>query len=366
MRDGKRLKIRYPECDVRHCMSLSNADISEYTMKRIINSYESVDNILSRCDGLSVRKMLDIGCGSGFDSFAFGRYFDNVLAIDKSRQAIAEAKRIAKSAKVSNVAFKCMRTEHFFPSRQFDFVFCNLMSHNVNSRRELLRLISGSINSHGWLFYSEVTEGYPMMEIHRAILRRDGRELVNRMYQVVRGFIGKSGFRFFISGTGGSQLESLGLQVVGRKVEAWNGVPFSEYLLCNKVEGPSEKIKGLSDIDYYDLPDQFAKIRYLFNEYLSSRPAKGFTEVQRLRISRFAEDTSNRFAPFSLVLLMLDIVKNSVLPFSLFSGRTGLVLLTRVIRSLDESDWVELNELSRCFIKLTRAVSGLDENVLQN
>lgn len=360
MKGKLKLEIKHPECDVRDCLSANDADFNPYTIKRVTDSYELIENILSKCDGLKTGKALDIGCGSGFDSFAFGLYFDHVLAIDKSRQAIAEAKRVARCANVSNIIFKWIRTERFFSETQFDFVFCNLMSHNVHSRRELLRLIDSSVNSHGWLFYSEAIEGYPLMEIHRAIMRRDSRELVNRLYQAIHGFIGKSCFRFFASGTAESQLVSLGMRVIDRKLQTWNGVPFAEYLLCNKVNGASESLKDISDMDYDHLPDQFAGIRSVFNEYYSARPAKGFTNNQRLRICGLAEDDSNRYAPFLLVLLMLDMVVSKVPRVFLFSGRSGLFFLTRVLKILGESDWAELNRLSKLCIRLAREVSGLD------
>lgn len=38
-------------------------------------------------------KLLDVGCGTGAHAYEFGRYFDNVLGVDISKDMIAYAKK---------------------------------------------------------------------------------------------------------------------------------------------------------------------------------------------------------------------------------------------------------------------------------
>lgn len=359
--------IRHPECDVRPWLKDNEGRVSPYTVQRIIQSYLFIDDLLSRHEGIGAASALDVGCGAGFDSFAIGRHFDHVLAIDRDRRAIREARVIAKGAGVSHIAFDKANIESSRGEHEFDFVYCNLMSHNASSRYALMSRLRNAMKPGAYLLYSEITEGYAPMEIHRAIVGRDHVQLVSRVWQVLRGFTGQSGFRFFLAGTAQLLLEASQLSVVTHESQNWNGMRIFERMTARAESGAPAPVRPF-DTDYLDTHADFAQMRTQFKEMISARPKTGFSSSQRSRIEALSESGGNRYAPFLLFLLMADTplpsfhlnsspIRRSIEVWQSLGRRLGLVLGQWTPRT--NLDWGALEDLDSRFIRAMRRNSGL-------
>lgn len=359
--------IRHPECDVRPWLREHEGRVHPYTVQRITQSYLFIDDLVSKWERIGSASAFDVGCGAGYDTFAIGRHFDHVLAIDIGKRAIREACFIAHGAGVPNVTFERANIESFRDEHEFDFVYCNLMSHNVASRCDLMSRLRQAMKPGSHLLYSEITEGYAPMEIHRAIVARDQVQLVSRIWQVLRGFTGQGGFRFFLAGSAPSLLEAGKFCMLAHEAQDWNGMKIFERMTARAESGTSAPVRSL-DRDYLDLRADLAELRAQFKEMLASRPQGGFSSSQRSRIESLSDGGRGRHAPFLLYLLMADIV--------LASSRPDPSILRRLRRvwrrepSLpgvgpcdlalrDTFDWAALEELHLRVIRGMRRNSGL-------
>jgi SAM-dependent methyltransferase len=344
--------VQHPECDLRSWLEDHGGLASDYTARRINQSYGRLGDVLAECEGVSYNGAFDIGCGPGLDSFALGLHFDRVLAIDPNRDAIGEANRIARKARVRNVRFDCARAEHYEAPETFSFAFCNLMSHNVDSRCLLAVRIAMSLENNGWLYYAEEQEGYPAMEIHRAIKTRNQAVLLERLRQMLRGFMGVAGFRFFASRTMESILSALGLRCTAIRTGAWYGVPLQETLLCVRDGRPLDNQFDGSEPDYLEAPREFLEMRERFTAWAAIRPPEGFNREQRRQIEEEVDKRPGAWTPFFLLLLMADSVLPSLNP--------------NVSSTQSNPDWDSLRTLDDKFIFRMRKNAGLEEKPIDD
>ncbi len=349
------IPLQHLECDIRSWLQEHGGIASDYTVQRINQSYPRIQQILTESGGVSFTAALDIGCGAGFDAFALGVHFDQVLAIDSSEAAIEEARSIAREAGVSNVHFECVDALGYVPSTLFSFVFCNIMSHNVDSRRLLATGIAQSLDLSGWLNYAEEQEGYAPLEIHRAIQRKDLSAVTYRLWQMLRGFCSMKGFRFFASGSMAPLLEALGLRTVSCQSEEWNGIPFVERISLVREGRPLGPEPEGTDPDYLDLRDEFQQMRGRFRALISGRPEAGFSAHQREEIEEEAGASANRYGPFLTLLSMADLV----LP-SLDEDDRGR------LQAQPEPNWSLLQDLDGRFIGQMRQRAGLEEGPIDD
>lgn len=359
--------IRHPECDVRPWLGAHAAEVVPYTHQRILQGYPFIDALLAQVEDLGAEAAYDVGCGAGYDTFAIGRYFDHVLAIDRDGGVIRQASLIAKGGGVSHVHFARENIERSRRQRRFDFIYCNLMSHNVSSRCALIHSLRQAMSPGARLHYSEVTEGYAPMEIHRAILARDRVQLVSRIWQALTGFAGSPAFRFFLAGSLRPLFEANALRILACESQEWNGMPILERLTARAETGTPAPIRA-GDADYLTVNADLADVRRQFSVMLSARPRRGFSPSQRSHIHSLSENGENRFAPYLVFLLMADIL--------LASSRPGLSML-RGVRGIwrrnpawlgagasglalpETLDWAALEDLDLRFIRMMRRSAGL-------
>ncbi len=363
--------VRHPESDVRPWIEAHVQEVDAYTRQRIEGSYRFIDGLLATCQGLGSGHSYDVGSGGGFDTFAIGRYFDGVWAVDTNPSAIREAVRIARGAGVTHITFKRRSAESFRGVPASDFVYCNLMSHNVSSRCGLIRTLQGATKPGGYLSYAEITEGYPPMEIHRAIRRRDEVELASRLYQVVRGFTRQSGFRFFLAGTALPLLEAVGLRVMARESSSWNGMAIHERMLSQEMEGPRAGRGWGSDADYVGLDSGFAEMRSQFLAFIPARSGERLSPGVQVDIESALRTSSNPYAPFLMFLRMADMVLPSF-QVSLASIQRMGVVWRGVRRRLGfaaggverhiRPDWDAIEEIDSRFIGAMRRNAGLSSD----
>jgi SAM-dependent methyltransferase len=345
--------------------------VRPYTAERIAHSYANIERLLSTCQSVGTRCAVDIGCGSGFDSFALGAHFDRVGAVDADPKAIGEARRIACLAGVSNIEFECVAADEYLErgGPPADFVLCNVMSHHLGSRCHLARAVAPWLRGGGWLVYAEESEGYGPMEVHRAIARRDRIQLAHRVQQVLNGFTGTPEFRFFVSGTMQALVESIGFAVVGREVGRWNGLVTMERLFCQKTSEASSGSARPVDADYLTLAPEFADTRRHFATWLAERPRAGLTPAQRKAIWTQATAAANVFSPFLVFLLMADVARlrpSAVPASSLTARRVCAALRARVGWGFRAPTWTTLSGFDRPFIGLARQAAGLGSDAIDD
>ena len=350
------MRVSHPECDVRPWLVAQGEAVAPYTATRIRTSYEAIPSLLSACPDLRGRAACDVGCGSGFDTFALGMFFDRVVGVDSNAQAVAEAERIAREAGISNVRFECARAERYALAERFEFVFCNLMSHNLPSRLALMRRMADLLQPGGVLLYTEIAEGYPPLEAHRALRRRDAVELALRCRQIVNGFARRKGFRFFLGGTGGTALQAYGFRLVHREVQRWNGLPILDRQVGVRDADPAAA--RFPDPDYPELDGQFAEAADAFRRAVRGKCGH-FSRVERQDLFEIATGRQNPFMPFLLYLLMAD----TLFPVLGLRGPLGERLCRRLLGEpgpQGDAGWGELERLDRTFLETVRRRAGLD------
>ncbi len=374
------------EAAIRRALLDSNA--RPYTRQRIEDSFEAIDATLAIAEPFQKGAAIDIGCGAGYDTFALVRHFKQVCGVDADQKAVREAQRIARLAQVSNIEFVMASIDHWVPADRYDFALCNLMSHNVASRVKLIESIVQMMKREGAAVYSDECEGYAPMEIHRAILSKDKRALVARLHQLLFGFVGGTGFRFFIAGSARPIFERLGCEVSLERRSLWNGIATTDFLVVRNPQALTSQSSILSaqDSDYAPLAGDFSELRARFVDVIEKRPNSGLTAGAREDLKRQARESSNRFAPFLLHLAMADLVLSQIWPVN-SRGR----FLTRVGNRLEASaarlpgplericlcalrvagigspekefSWDAVSELDREFIEIARRRAGLENGI---
>ena len=77
-------------------------------------------------DNLNGKKLLEIGCGSGYETIEFCRKGAQVTAIDLSTESINQAKERCKKNNIENVHIENMNAESLqFEDNSFDRVYIN-------------------------------------------------------------------------------------------------------------------------------------------------------------------------------------------------------------------------------------------------
>jgi SAM-dependent methyltransferase len=351
------MRVSHPECDLRPWLAAHGAWITPYTTARIRASYETIPRLLAACPDLRGTSACDVGCGSGFDAFALGMFFDRVVAIDSDPSAVAEAERIGRDAGVSNIRFVQARAEQWEAPQRFELVFCNLMSHNLSSRLALVRRVADLLQPHGIFLYAEIAEGYAPLEIHRAVRRKDAAEVGLRCRQVVNGFARRTGFRFFLSGTIGPLMDACGFRVVEQEAPRWNGLPYLVRVVGMRAHEP--RAARFPDPDYVEVRGEFAEAAEHFRHGIDRRWGR-LAPRRRQALLDIATQSPNPYAPYLLYLLMAD----ALFPAAGFRGAMG----ERLCRWLagppgprgGEAGWEALEQIDRQFLELARRRTGLD------
>ncbi len=358
--------VKHPENDLRPRLEANPSAASSYTRQRIVDSYSVMESLIASCGLNTFRKAIDVGCGAGFDTFAIAQHFDEVVATDISRSAIAEAQAIQRANNVSNVRFLSEAAEDTLDQNhtKADFIYCNLMSHSVRSRLGLIGRMAHALSTQGCLIYAEVAEGYAPFEIQHAIASRNGLELANRIGQMLNGFVRFSGFRFYFASTFRAALEHFGLEITEFRQQSWEKLPVTLTAKCRLATGIPLGA-GDSEGDYLGLPDDVAQIRKRFDAELSKILGGNFTSQDEIGLLQEVRDNINPFAPFLIGLAMAAYV----LPRTGWRGGPEQPvawrfrrLVTRLANRSFPLDWGRLDYLSRELTSSLRAFGERDGN----
>jgi SAM-dependent methyltransferase len=350
-------RVLHPERDLRERFSRVADVASPYTADRIRQSYAAVGAILADCPEVRGSLAMDVGCGAGFDTFALGMYFDRVVGVDTDRAAIREARRVAARMGITHASFECGRAEDSRLLEACDYIHCNLMSHHTPSRIALLRHLAAHLRPRGYLNYTEVTEGYGPMEGHRAIRRRDPAELAQRCRQVLYGFTGTRGLRFFLAGTAAAIVPLCGLTIVRGGTRDWNGLPYLEKLILRREIETGGTIEP--EGDYLDLPPDFAAAGREIAQGMADLRRGPLPPEAKRRILEQAGRRENAFSPYLRYLLIADAARSwmDFEPGSVW-GRVARRALSRFRPPRPEPDWTELEGLDRELLRCLRHGAG--------
>lgn len=234
--------------------------VGDYGWSRIFGSFDTMENLLEPCEGLKPRRAYDVGCGTGYESFALASHFESVLAVDCAVRPIVRAGLLKHGSRVRRIRFVRTNASRFEPAERFDLCLCNLMSHNAEGRVRLLHRLATLSEDDGWLVYAEEAQGYAPMEIEAAIANRDVLALRTRLRQLVAGIRGDHGFRFFVAPTARYAVEAVGFEVIKEETSWWRSLPATHRMWCRRSEPVPEELIG-EDADYVETPRDLLELR---------------------------------------------------------------------------------------------------------
>ena len=235
--------------------------VKPYTISRIAQSLDGIPRRLAAAPRIESGLVFDVGCGSAFDSFALADAVGRTYAIDVDARAIGEGTLVARRAGIPEVTLVRTDVTESRPPSAPSLVWCNIMSHNVPSRVAMLAHIASVTPAGASLLYAEASEGYPLLELERAVRSRDAAAARARLRQAVAGAGGVRAFRFFASGTAAPLLDRLGFELTTVTVEtAWRGIPVTERLWAQRREAPGVETSGWDD-DYLERVPWLARLR---------------------------------------------------------------------------------------------------------
>lgn len=330
-------------CDVKNLIDRVGVSVSDYTKQRIRTSFEFMPQILAKCVDLEYGFAVDVGCGGGFDSFALATVFDRVAAFDADPDAVKQARTVLEHATCDHLSFTVDKAETFAVHGDADLIYCNLMSHNVDSRLDLLERFNAVLKPHGWLVYSEISEAYAAREIGLALQHRDIKALSERLCQLWAGFTGSGGFRFFDSASLEQTLDRSGFKVAHEVTTAWAGIPESRQVWARRVRSKQESFSDTDD--YASRSSDFVEAGAICAAYCNAPTGRARSSGDLVS----ALPREHRFFPFLFLLQMFDELGHGLCldqdtgMLSRFVGRIRHWHLARTIR------WETLDGLYTAF-----------------
>ncbi len=317
-----------------------------YARNRILASPAVIEGMLAKCPTTMSGWALDAGSGPGYDTFALAEHFDEVLAVDADRGAVRAGRRIAHRSGVTNVKFTHEDIERMRDLRAADLVWCNVMSHNSQSRVRLLASLVAMLCPGGCLIYAEETEGYALAELARAIGERDLVTVGLRVRQVIAGILGIPRFRFFTAGSAERELSRMGASVLARDREEWNGLTTIDRVWA-RVDGPRSADADTGTGDYTIIDPDLRAVRSRAREYLEARDRDGADRATgMLRAGSTA--AGNRLAPFLLVFELADLLPRALRSDRAGFGRVRSRLVPRPV------DWARIGAVHDRLVVLAR------------
>ncbi len=128
-------------------------------------TYINILPILNSCLNKNVKRILDIGCGSGTISLHLASKGYNVKGIDISKKAIKACKESAKSIGLKNVEFEVSTFPDNIPKGKYDLVFFSEVIEHLPDDELALKKIHKLLNPGGVLFLSTPSKNAPLYRL---------------------------------------------------------------------------------------------------------------------------------------------------------------------------------------------------------
>ncbi len=130
--------------------------------------------IVELCQPDPDARVLDVACGPGFLTMAFGRRCKEVIGLDATDAMLSMAMSEAKKRGMGNVRFeKGIATELPFPSASFDIVCCRAAFHHFPDPKLVLAEMSRVVKTGGKIVIADIVTSEDPMEadVHNEIER---------------------------------------------------------------------------------------------------------------------------------------------------------------------------------------------------
>lgn len=146
-----------------------------------------------------IKRVLDVGCGTGVDSLYLSKNGLAVHGIDFSKSAIEKARENERE----NLSFECASIlGMIIPDESFEGVYCGKLLHLLQKeeREEAVEKLHGTLKKGGTAVFavlSDEDEGYGMgEEVEEGTFRReDGHTTHYFSREEIAGLLSKHGFR---------------------------------------------------------------------------------------------------------------------------------------------------------------------------
>jgi len=135
------------------------------------------------------KSILDIGSGSGRDTFFFHKNKLNSVGVDFSKTAVNKCNQICLEEK--NIKFLCKNIIHLNFKKKFDYIYCRFFIHAINKKEEqkLLHSLKKITKKNTILFFEFRTINDPMLKKGEKISKYE------RLYGHYRRFIDPIDFK---------------------------------------------------------------------------------------------------------------------------------------------------------------------------
>lgn len=122
------------------------------------------------------KNFLDLGCGQGRDSFYMARKKFNVLAVDNSKVAISQMKKLIQEEKIDNIQTVCEDIAEFaIEPKKFSVINCRAVLHFLSKKDalEVIENIKKNILPGGFIIISAFTDKKSASKIRKSHFEKD-------------------------------------------------------------------------------------------------------------------------------------------------------------------------------------------------
>lgn len=115
-----------------------------------------LDFIRRHCNGLTGKRILDVGCGGGILSEALASEAANVCGIDMAELSLQTASAHAQQNGIDNLEYRCISVEDMAAQQpaQYDVVVCMEMLEHVPDPQSIIRACAKLVKNGGQVFFS--------------------------------------------------------------------------------------------------------------------------------------------------------------------------------------------------------------------
>jgi ubiquinone biosynthesis O-methyltransferase len=195
---GKSVSIHEMNCTAtfnsnQHRAYLSavlGSERAKHTYRRRLETIQGLAN------GLSGKRVLDVGCGYGFRTLGLAsKGAEALVGIDLDRNRVSAAIEYARHIEINSITFQVMNAQRMeFEENAFDVVVADEMIHHVENLPAVIREMYRVTKQNGITVISDHNKWSIPSQVLRSIYFRKDKQRVFSARQV-QGFLEKVGYR---------------------------------------------------------------------------------------------------------------------------------------------------------------------------